>query len=120
MRGARSRAELAVQKQRGLAATGEAAGLNLGEDLALLAWAIASNEPDVRRVSALATEAVALCPPEVSVPSAAQVHFHLGCAYAMLGDDANSRQHYLETARLDQQGHWGASAAAMMAAREHP
>jgi tetratricopeptide (TPR) repeat protein len=102
-------AKAAVQKQRAMA-DAPAANLNLGEDLALLAWAVAMAEPDDARVTALAEEAVAVCPGEASAPSAAQVNFHLGCAYAALDRGEKSQSYFREAMHLDPQGHWGAAA----------
>lgn len=104
-----NRAKAAVAKQQ--AREDDPAGkYNLAENLALLAWAIAAAEPDSFRVQSLAREASALISPRESVPTAAQVQFHLGCAYAALSDDAHSRNHFAEAARIDPHGHWGAAA----------
>lgn len=87
----------------------EASRLNLGEDLATLAWAVASISLDADEVDALVTEAVVLAENH-AVPSAAMVHHHSGRAYAALGEELRSELHLAEAARIDPKGIWGRAA----------
>ena len=91
----------------------EVCNLNLGEDLATLAWAVAADSRDRAKVENLAGEAVTLVHSAVS--PRAMVHYHLGQAYRALGDSATSAEHFAEAARADPNGLWGRSARAMAA-----
>jgi tetratricopeptide (TPR) repeat protein len=83
--------------------------LNLGESLATLAWAVAASVQDRKQVDALTGEAVGLTQGK-AVSSSSLVHFHVGLAYAALGDRSLSEHHWNEAARLDLQGRWGRAA----------
>jgi tetratricopeptide (TPR) repeat protein len=88
--------------------------MNLGEGLATLAWASAATTCDAAEVARLVAEAVSSVGTS-SVSSTAQVHYHSGRAYEVLGDPMNSAKLYQEAARLDLQGEWGRAARAALA-----
>ena len=99
------------QADRGL--TAEIRKTNRGENLAILAWSTAAATHDHSEVARLATEAVESVGAS-GVTSTAQVHYHLGRAYAVVGDVPASSRHYQEAGRLDSQGNWGRAAHAAM------
>jgi tetratricopeptide (TPR) repeat protein len=112
-------AKSALEKERAatlrldLAADREALELNTREALATLAWALASTDKDREEVDRLAEEAIP--PPETRAPSScAEVHVHLGKAYAALGDPAKSEWHFEEAARIDPKGLWGRAARSLV------
>jgi tetratricopeptide (TPR) repeat protein len=88
--------------------------LNLGECLATLAWAIAAESGDRAEVSRLSDSALASVGSS-NVQSTAQVRYHVGCAFAELGDLETSARHYEEAARIDPQGYWGRAARSRVA-----
>src|SRR3989442_7735175 len=61
----------------------EALDSRLGEDLAVLAWAVAANSGEAREVESLLAEAFQLCGTK-SKPILAQFHYHAGRAYEAL------------------------------------
>jgi tetratricopeptide (TPR) repeat protein len=83
--------------------------LNLSEQLATLAWAVAVNTRDRAEVDSLMAEAVALVGDQ-SVESAGLVHCQAGHAYAALGDTCESERYFEIAARIDPQGRWGREA----------
>ena len=108
-------AKLAVEReQTGKPLSQDLRNLNLGECLATLAWATAAASHDTAEVARLADAAIASVGSS-NVQSAAQVRYHLGCAFAELGDHDTSARHYEEAARIDPQGHWGRSARSRVA-----
>ena len=92
----------------------EVCNINLAEDLATLAWAVAAGSRDRAEVDRLVNEAVNLVGTASS--PAALVHCHSGQAYLSLGDSAQSDRHFGEAARIDPNGFRGRSARAMTAA----
>jgi tetratricopeptide (TPR) repeat protein len=115
-------AKSALEKERastmaaGSAAEKESCELNTREALATLAWAVASTDRDREEVDRLAAEAIP--PPETRAPSScAEVHVHLGKAYAALEDAAKSEWHFDEAARIDPKGLWGRAARSLVASR---
>lgn len=106
-------ARLAVDKDRAVEGVSrEVRDVNLGEDLATLAWAVAVASRERAEVDRLAAEAVSLVGSH-PISSVAQVHYHSGQAYAALGDPGRSAYHFEEAARIDPQGVWGRAARAM-------
>jgi len=89
----------------------EVCNLNLGEDLATLAWAVAADSQDREQVDSLVNQAIPLVTTAVS--TSAQVHYHSGRAYLALGDEERSAMHFAEAARIDPHGMWGRSARKM-------
>ncbi len=89
----------------------EVCDINLGEDLATMAWAVAEDSRDRPQVDSLVDEAVPLVRGAVS-PSA-MVHYLSGHAYLALGDSVKSGQHFYEAGRIDPNGLWGRSARGM-------
>lgn len=90
----------------------EALDSRLGEDLAVLAWAVAANSGDAREVESLLAEAFPLCGARTK-PILAQIHYHAGRAYAALNMPEKSRDHFHQAMEVDQQGNWGRLARAM-------
>jgi tetratricopeptide (TPR) repeat protein len=114
----------------------ELCNIDLAEDLATAAWAIAADSRDRSQVDRLVDEALTLLSP-ASLPAArvrhtgkemtfsvtllspataptAQVHYHAGRAYLALGDSSKSDRHFEEAARIDPHGLWGRSARSLM------
>jgi tetratricopeptide (TPR) repeat protein len=92
----------------------EVHNMNLSEDLAALAWAVATASKEQAQVYRLVDEATTLST-AASVPTLAQVRFRSGLAYAALGDDARARTFWEEASRIDAQGRWGRAARAKLA-----
>jgi len=84
----------------------------LGEDLAVLAWAIAANSGDAREVESLITEAFSLC--SKTKPILGQVHYHAGRAYTALQMWEKSQDHFRQASKIDPQGIFGRLARAML------
>ena len=103
-------ARLAVEKEKasqGVAPMTKV--MNLGAELATLAWAVAvssRNAPEVERLLAEADSFGAGIP----VSSMAQVHVYSAMAYAALGNDAKRAHHLEAAARVDPNGVWGRAA----------
>jgi tetratricopeptide (TPR) repeat protein len=104
------------------AATGmkkEALDTRLGEDLAVLAWAVATNSTTsstaiseaAREVEALLAEAFRLCG-EKTKPVVAQVHYQAGKAYEALLQGEKAREHFRQAAEADPKGTYGRLALA--------
>jgi tetratricopeptide (TPR) repeat protein len=87
--------------------------MNLGEDLASLAWAVATDSHDPAEVDRLVEEAVSLVGTAAS--PAGLVHYQAGQAYLTLGNPGKSAHHLSEAARIDPHGTWGRAAKAMSA-----
>jgi len=79
---------------------------NLGESLAFLAWALASNSADPDEVKSTLNEAFAICG-EDTKPVLARVHFCAGQACAVLGNKAESTRHFERAAEADPHGNYG-------------
>lgn len=82
----------------------------LGEDLAVLGWALAVNGRDPCEAEAALTEAFQLCGCE-SVSILAQVHYHAGRAYLAVANKEKSREHFQQAAHVDPNGRFGRLAA---------
>jgi tetratricopeptide (TPR) repeat protein len=78
----------------------------LGEDLAVLAWALAVNSHDPTEVESALTEAFQLCGNK-SASVSAQIHYHAGRAYVALHVSDKSREHLQRAAEIDPQGRFG-------------
>jgi tetratricopeptide (TPR) repeat protein len=79
---------------------------NLGESLAVFAWAIAKNHGDPSEVRAALDEALRLCP-ATAKPISAEIHFFAGHACALLGNSAESLRHFETAAEADPAGTYG-------------
>ncbi len=90
----------------------EALDSRLGEDLAVLAWAVAANSGEAREVESLLAEAFQLCGTK-SKPILAQFHYHAGRAYEALKLLEKSREHFRQAIEIDPQGNFGRLARAM-------
>jgi tetratricopeptide (TPR) repeat protein len=102
-----ARARQAVEIDRN--ATGikkEALHTRLGEDLVVLAWAVAANSGDVREVESLLSEAFPLCGTKTT-PVLGQIHYHAGKAYEALKMPEKSHEHFRQATELDPHGTWG-------------
>jgi tetratricopeptide (TPR) repeat protein len=90
---------------------GEARAWNLGQSLAILAWAEAVNSGDAKEVERRLAKAFTLCP-ETAVPARAQVHYHAGRAWSALGKTEESASQFQRAASLDPHGNYGRLAKA--------
>ena len=81
----------------------EALDMRLGEDLAVLAWAVAANSGDVGEVDKLITEACQLCGTRTK-PILSQIHYHAGQAYEALNDLEKARDHFRQAREIDPKG----------------
>jgi len=107
-------AQLAVVKERSAPLISEEVrALNLSENLATLAWAVAVSSRDEHAVEEILSEAIPMIENR-AVSSASQVFYHSGRAYAELGDFPKSRERYEEASRRDPQGRWGRAARAAL------
>ena len=91
----------------------EALDQRLGEDLALLAWALAANSGHPSEVESLLAEAFRLCGTE-SRPVLAQLHYHAAKAYKALGVINKSQEHFCCASEIEPQGVFGRLARAEM------
>jgi tetratricopeptide (TPR) repeat protein len=92
--------------------------MNLGLELATLAWAVAVSSRNAPEVEKLVTEADSFCA-GIPVTSRARVHFYSGMAYASLGDEAKRAQHFEAAAQVDPNGAWGREAQKLTAVACH-
>ena len=83
--------------------------VNLGSELATLAWAVAVASRNAAEVDQLIAEANSFLA-GVPVSSVAQVHVYSGLAYAALGNEAKRSQYFETAARVDPNGAWGREA----------
>jgi tetratricopeptide (TPR) repeat protein len=112
-RGVQEDRDRSREEQNGRPEIREVCDINLAEDLATLAWAVAAGSRDRAEVDRLVDEAVLLVGSACS--PAALVHYHAGQAYLSLGDSAKSELHFAEAARIDPNGIRGRSARDMTA-----
>ena len=87
----------------------EAIDSRLGEDLAVLAWAVAVNSGNASEVESLFAEAMALVGTKTK-PTFAEVHYHAGRAYEALKITEKSRDHLRQAMEADPKGIWGSLA----------
>jgi tetratricopeptide (TPR) repeat protein len=91
----------------------EALDQRLGEDLALLAWAVAANAGTLSEVELLLGEAFPLCGTK-SKPVLAKVHYHAGRAYKTLKVSEKSQKHFGHSIEFEPNGVFGGLARAEM------
>ena len=84
----------------------EALDSRLGEDLAVLAWAVAANSGDVGEIESLLEEAFPLCGAKTK-PVLAELHYHAGRAYEALGIPEKTREHFRQAIEADPKGNFG-------------
>ena len=84
----------------------EALDYRLGEDLAVLAWALAANSAETASVDSALAEGFRLCGVR-SKSILAQLHYHAGRAYHALQLSDRSREHFDRAAEIDPQGRFG-------------
>lgn len=89
--------------RRATGMTKEALDTRLGEDLAVLAWAVAANSGDVGQVDRLVTEAFQLCDRKTK-PILSQIHYHAGQAYEALNIPERSQDHFRLAREIDPKG----------------
>jgi len=116
LRQGRELPEALKQAQQAVAIDKRATGLpkealehRLGEDLAVLAWALAANSAGVGTVEFLVAEALRLCSSGAKA-ILAQVHYHAGQVYLALQNAEKSQEHFRQAAEIDPQGIFGAMA----------
>jgi tetratricopeptide (TPR) repeat protein len=100
-------ARQAVDIDRG--ATGlkqEALNSRLGEDFAVLSWALAENSGSRAEVESHISEALRLCDKKTKATQA-EVHYHIGRAYGALGAKQEAGEHICRAMELDSNGLWG-------------
>lgn len=86
--------------------------VKLSAALATLAWAVAADSADAAQVERLVEEAVPLLADEPK-PMLAQVHFHAGWAYSILGEAEKSAYHFAQAMSVDPHGNFGRLARAV-------
>jgi tetratricopeptide (TPR) repeat protein len=84
----------------------QALDTRLGEDLAVLEWAIAANSGDAHEAESMVAEAFSLCGTKTK-PILGQLHYHAGRAYEAMGMPDKSRYHLHEAGEIDAQGIFG-------------
>jgi tetratricopeptide (TPR) repeat protein len=100
-------ARQAVDIDRG--ATGlkqEALDSRLGEDFAVLSWALAENSGSRAEVESHISEALRLCDKKTKA-TLAEVHYHVGRAYGALDAKQEASEHICRAMDLDCNGLWG-------------
>jgi len=108
-------ARLAVEKERADAGVSpETKRINLGEDLATLAWAVAVVSGDAAEVEQLMTEAIELSVAS-PVSSIAQVYYQCALASRAIHDEQRAEQYLQKAAAADRNGIWGRTAQKMAA-----
>jgi tetratricopeptide (TPR) repeat protein len=91
----------------------EALDQRLGEDLAVLAWAVAANSGTLSQVEPMLAEAFRLCGTG-SKPVLAQLHYHAGRAYKAIEEREKSQEHFRQASAIEPQGVFGGLARAQM------
>lgn len=100
-------ARYAVEKERfGTGVSAEERRVNLGMNLAILAWAMAVNSESPAKVEAVIEEAV-LSVGISWAPEAAKVHTCAGNAWVSLGQKQSAVNHFETAAKIDPHGLWG-------------
>lgn len=95
----------------------EALDSRLGEDLAILAWAVAANSTltansgAATEVDSLLVESFKLCGTNTK-PILAQIHYQAGKAYEALEMPEKAREHFRQAAEVDPKGIYGRLARA--------
>jgi tetratricopeptide (TPR) repeat protein len=92
----------------------EALDQRVGEDLAVLAWAIAANSGTLSQVELMLAEAFRLCGTR-SKPVLAQLHYHAGRAYKTIKAGEKSREHFGHASAIEPRGVFGRLARDEMA-----
>jgi tetratricopeptide (TPR) repeat protein len=121
LRQGREFSEALKQAQEAVAIDKRAGGLTkvalehrLGEDLAVLAWALAANSAGIGTIEFLSGEAIRLCG-NAAKAILAQVHYHVGQAYLALQSTEKSLEHFHHAAEIDPQGIFGSMARSTIA-----
>ena len=78
----------------------------LGEDLGVLAWAVAATSGDASAVETILAEAFPLCGTKTK-PILAELHYHAGRAYGALEMRDKSQEHFQQAAANDPHGIFG-------------
>ncbi len=121
LRQGRESPEALKQAQQAVAIDKRATGVSrevlehrLGEDLAVLAWALAVNSAGAGTVEFVLSEAIRLCSTGAKA-ILAQVHYHAGKAYLALQSARKSEEHFCRAAEIDPQGIFGVMARSTIA-----
>jgi tetratricopeptide (TPR) repeat protein len=109
----RAQQAVAIDK-RATGMSKEALQHRLGEDLAVLAWALSVNGAGIGTVEFTSEEAVRLCA-DGSKAILAEAHYHIGQAYFALRESDKSRDHFRSAAEIDSKGIFGAMARSTIA-----
>jgi tetratricopeptide (TPR) repeat protein len=109
----RAQQAVAIDK-RATGTSKEALQHRLGEDLAVLAWALSVNGAGIGTVEFTSGEAVRLCA-DGSKAILAEAHYHIGQAYFALQESDKSRDHFRSAAEIDSKGIFGAMARSTIA-----
>ena len=108
-------ARLAVEKEKaGPGVSVDTKAINLGLDLATLAWAVAVHTHDATEVDRLADEVSQ--PAITPVCTRARMGYQFGKAWTALGDPVRASVYFQHAAQLDPNGIWGKAAAALATA----
>jgi tetratricopeptide (TPR) repeat protein len=83
--------------------TKQALDSRLGEDLGVLAWAIAANSGDAAQIESALSEALRLCSGS-SRAVLSELHFHASQAYLAIQNNDKSQAHLRQAAEIDPQG----------------
>ena len=87
----------------------EAVDTRLGEDLAVLAWAVAANSGTRSEIESHISEALRLCDRKTKA-TAAEMHYHFGRAYQALSLGLEAQDHFRRAMDTDSNGLWARKA----------
>jgi tetratricopeptide (TPR) repeat protein len=99
--------------KRAAGMTREVLDTRLGEDLAVLAWAVAANSGNIGEVDSLAAESSRLCGSK-SKPILGQINYHAGRAYEAIGIPKKAGDHFHRAMQADPHGIFGRLADEMV------
>jgi tetratricopeptide (TPR) repeat protein len=99
--------------KRAAGMTSEVLDTRLGEDLAVLAWAVAANSGDISEVESLAAESSRLCGSN-SKPILGQINYHAGRAYEAIRISNKAGDHFRRAMQADPKGIFGRLAGEML------
>lgn len=108
--------EALARAQRAVAIDKRATGLpkealrhRLGEDLAVLAWALSVSGAGLGTIEFVSGESVRLCA-DGAKAILAEAHYHIGQAYLALHKSDEGREHFRSASEIDPKGIFGAMA----------
>ena len=106
-------AQQAVEIRHATGLKQEALNTRLGEDLAVLAWALAENSRPHAEVEPGISEALRLCDKNTK-STLSEVHYHIGRAYEAPEMTGEAQEHFQHAAEFDPGGLWGRMARERM------